>query len=242
MPAELLGRLLSTFLVLFLLGSLLTLPLYKFDVRALMRSSLFVKIVMWLPIFVLFVGILYWPAQLGVAIISVVLVATGLEARALYRSRMFIPLYWLAFAVAFLHFGLIGLFHHTLLQNLLITIGLGSVLSDVTAFFFGRYLGRHKLPPILNDAKSWEGVAGQILGALIGVLIVNRLVTPVVSLWIFLPIGLGAALGDLANSFVKRRAGIKDWSRAIPGHGGFLDRCSSLAGSALLTFYFLILV
>jgi phosphatidate cytidylyltransferase len=49
-------------------------------------------------------------------------------------------------------------------------------------------------------------------------------------------------LGDLANSYAKRLAGIKDWSRAIPGHGGFIDRLASLAGAATLLFYSLYLV
>ena len=54
------------------------------------------------------------------------------------------------------------------------------------------------------------------------------------SLWLWLPIGLGAILGDLCNSYVKRREHIKNWSQRIPGHGGYLDRFASLAGSLAL--------
>lgn len=64
-------------------------------------------------------------------------------------------------------------------------------------------------------------------------------INPVISIWLFLPIGLGSVVGDLANSFVKRKINIKDWGKAIPGHGGFIGRLSSLAGSAVCMFYFL---
>jgi phosphatidate cytidylyltransferase len=55
-------------------------------------------------------------------------------------------------------------------------------------------------------------------------------------------LGAGSALGDLTNSYVKRKLAIDEWGRAIPGHGGILDRFSSMAGSAVLVFYFLLIV
>ena len=59
--------------------------------------------------------------------------------------------------------------------------------------------------------------------------------------WLGLPIGLGSAAGDLTNSYVKRQLGIKDWSKLLPGHGGFTDRLSSLSGAAMVLFYTLLL-
>jgi phosphatidate cytidylyltransferase len=132
-------------------------------------------------------------------------------------------------------------FFNKYIVNLLITLCFATVLSDAGAFLLGKYLGKHRLPEWLNNSKSWEGIVGQVLGSLVGILLVNFFVTPVVSVWLFLPVGAGCAIGDLANSFAKRNAHVKDWSRAIPGHGGFIDRLSSLAGSTLLMFYFLVL-
>jgi phosphatidate cytidylyltransferase len=125
--------------------------------------------------------------------------------------------------------------------NLLITIAICSVLSDVAAYFFGNYLGNHKLPAFLNNKKSWEGVAGQLLGALIGVFVVGAFLVPNLPLIIFIPIGVGSALGDLLNSYIKRRLDVKDWSNYIPGHGGFADRLSSMSLSILFAFYFVLI-
>jgi phosphatidate cytidylyltransferase len=58
---------------------------------------------------------------------------------------------------------------------------------------------------------------------------------------LFIPIGLGSGVGDIINSAAKRRVGVVNWSRLIPGHGGLADRFSSIAASALLSFYFLLL-
>jgi len=148
-------------------------------------------------------------------------------------------IFYILFGIALLHFYIMGIVYSRQFVNLLITICFASVLSDVTAFFMGNYLGKHKLPALFNKNKSWEGVAGQIIGAFIGVVLVNVYVVHIPTLLLFLPIGIGAAVGDLANSYVKRFLDIKDWSNNIPGHGGYLDRLSSLVGSALFTFYYL---
>ncbi len=235
-----------TVLAVFLLGagSLICLPLYHFDFSRFIRSRLFVKIALWVPIFLVFVSLLYlsntvravvWLVLLFISLSEFIRVMQNLK-----KKRGTIPTtYFILFGVALLHFPLIGFTYKQQAIKLLITICLASVVADVMAFFMGNYVGQHKLPASLNQRKSWEGVAGQIIGALIGVLLVNAFVLHVSSLLIFVPIGVGSAVGDLANSYIKRLVGIQDWSNNIPGHGGYLDRLSSLAGSALFTFYFL---
>lgn len=237
------ARLAILFAVLLITGLLLTLPLFRFRWRTFVRSNLFIKIIWWVPIFLIFVLFLYMsdPARLVVLLILVILALHELVGvmRRRPADRTLMAVYFLLFSTALLHAYAIGHVYPAQGIGILITLGFASVLADVTAFFMGNYMGWHKLPAALNDHKSWEGVIGQLIGALIGVGLVDIFVIHVTSWWIFLPIGIGAAAGDLANSYVKRRVKIKDWSLSIPGHGGYLDRLCSLAGSAALTFYFL---
>jgi phosphatidate cytidylyltransferase len=229
-----------SFAVLLLAGLALTLPLYKFNFRKFVRTPIFVKIISWVPIFAVLVSLLYADSFIRLVFLLSVLMICLVELIWVSGkpSKLYV-IYYLLFAAGLAHLILLGTSYQSHFINLIITLSLATVLADVAAFFMGNYFGRHHLPSFLNDRKSWEGVAGELIGALAGILIVNQFIVPVISLWLFLPIGIGAIAGDLANSYVKRRAGIKDWSRAIPGHGGFIDRLSSLAGSAALTFYFL---
>ncbi len=105
--------------------------------------------------------------------------------------------------------------------------------NDTFAFFAGHAFGRHKLFERISPKKTWEGFAGGVVGSVAGALLVR---------WLLLPgalgnegaagLGLVAAilgpLGDLAESSVKRAAGVKDSGRIIPGHGGLLDRIDAL--------------
>lgn len=239
-----LAKLVLLFASLFAAGCLLTLPLYKWKIDLLVRSAIFIKILLWIPIFLVFVISLYL-SNAGRLVIVVLLIVMALRDFMRNRRRLKLPrsayVYLLLFTSALLHFYFLGNAFPELIVRLLIIICFASVLSDVCAFFMGSYLGRHHLPVILNKRKSWEGVGGQVLGALLGVLLVNWFILPVPSLFIFLPIGIGSAIGDLTNSYVKRQMAIKDWGNSIPGHGGYLDRLSSLSFATALTFYWTLL-
>jgi len=227
------------FIILFLLGGALTFPIYKFDWHKFSRSSVFIKILFWVPIFAVFILILYAGGWERATILATILLICLWEISRPAVKRPILWLYWLGFAAALSHLVLLGRGYPRQLVGILITLCLATVLADVAAYFAGNYLGIHKLPKALNPNKSWEGVAGELIGASLGVLLTNVLVQPVINKWIFIPIGIGAIFGDLANSYFKRIAGLRDWSNTIPGHGGFTDRLSSLAGSSVLTYLFL---
>jgi phosphatidate cytidylyltransferase len=109
-------------------------------------------------------------------------------------------------------------------------------LNDTFAYFAGRFFGRHKLLERISPKKTWEGAAGGVLGSVLGAVAVRLLdVTRdlgTLSLAGAAAVGLGAAVlapvGDLAESMLKRSAGVKDSGRLIPGHGGLLDRIDAL--------------
>jgi phosphatidate cytidylyltransferase len=105
--------------------------------------------------------------------------------------------------------------------------------NDTFAYFAGHSFGRHKLFERISPKKTWEGFVGGIAGSVVGALVVRWLLLGAeLSVAAAVVVGLGAAvlgpLGDLAESMIKRAAGVKDSSRIIPGHGGLLDRIDAL--------------
>lgn len=106
-------------------------------------------------------------------------------------------------------------------------------VADIVAYFSGRAFGRHKLAPSISPGKTWEGVAGALIGGLVYGLVVAPFLPVVQNLersvlagcLVFLT-GL-SIVGDLFESLAKRQAGVKDSSQLLPGHGGILDRIDS---------------
>jgi phosphatidate cytidylyltransferase len=137
--------------------------------------------------------------------------------------------------------------------------------GDTSAYYVGRTFGRHKMAPKLSPGKSWEGavasVAGSVLTAWALIGLANLLQAPwnsgvlalmeracpsaVISypgeLWYWLllavVINLAGQVGDLAESALKRSAGVKDSGSLLPGHGGVLDRIDALLLAAPVLWY-----
>ena len=107
--------------------------------------------------------------------------------------------------------------------------------TDIGAYFAGRAFGGARLAPKISPSKTWSGLIGGMVAALIAsATIGDRAGIIGVPLWIGLFMGLLAQLGDLAQSWMKRRAGVKDSGKLIPGHGGLFDRVDGLLPVALL--------
>jgi phosphatidate cytidylyltransferase len=108
---------------------------------------------------------------------------------------------------------------------------------DTAAYSVGRKMGRRKLMPSVSPGKTVEGALAGVLGSVIMAIVYSSLVLrPVAQLGSSLAatvmfgivISVAAQVGDLAESMLKRSAGVKDSSHLIPGHGGILDRFDSL--------------
>ncbi len=106
--------------------------------------------------------------------------------------------------------------------------------TDSLAYFVGRSLGGPKLAPSISPGKTWSGAVGGALGGLLAGLAVAAM-TGWAGLWasaVALLLAVVAQIGDLFESFVKRRNGVKDSSHIIPGHGGVMDRVDGLVAAA----------
>ncbi len=127
--------------------------------------------------------------------------------------------------------------------GLLLALALAVALSDVGAFTVGKLFGRHKLTPLVSPNKTWEGVAGNLLGAFVGTILTSFALPPARAwlLLVVLPVvvAAGAVWGDLVESLLKREFGTKDAGAWLPGFGGLLDRVDSLIVVAPLTYYLL---
>lgn len=116
--------------------------------------------------------------------------------------------------------------------------------TDIFAYASGRTIGGAKLAPRISPNKTWAGLVGGIVGAgLCGWFAAWALELDVpLFYWLGGPMALLAQMGDLYESSVKRRKGIKDSGATIPGHGGVLDRLDGLLPVALATFLVLLIL
>jgi phosphatidate cytidylyltransferase len=127
------------------------------------------------------------------------------------------------FSAGFLRFGLLQM------ETILFTFIVLSVF-DAFSQLSGQLAGRNKLFPRISPAKTIEGLAGGVVFALVSALLLRGLpeFSPACALGLGLGIIAFSFVGDVLASYYKRKHGIKDFSRLLPGHGGFLDRFDSL--------------
>ena len=117
--------------------------------------------------------------------------------------------------------------------------------GDSAAYFAGRFLGRHKLAPVVSPHKTVEGAVGGVLGSILLGIAATAVYSSVSGRFVSLTVEVGVRhylliallgafasvlgiLGDLFASAIKRQAGIKDYGTIFPGHGGILDRFDSV--------------
>lgn len=122
---------------------------------------------------------------------------------------------------------------------------IGVWANDVFAYLVGSTMGRHKMAPRISPHKSWEGFAAGtaftvVVWVLVGSVADTGLSLPALTLT-GLAVSVAAVVGDLAESRLKREAGVKDSGRLLPGHGGFLDRFDSMIMVSVVAYYLLII-
>lgn len=130
--------------------------------------------------------------------------------------------------------------------------------NDVFAYLGGKGFGRHKMAPSVSPGKTWEGFATGFFGAAVGFFLIIWIESIFVqvpmeyasisgrklsSLWpIIILVSLVGPVGDLLESWLKRKKGVKDSSTILPGHGGFFDRFDAMIPSILALWAYLQLI
>ncbi|WP_099823701.1 phosphatidate cytidylyltransferase [Oceaniglobus indicus] len=111
--------------------------------------------------------------------------------------------------------------------------------TDIAGYFAGRFIGGPKFWPRVSPKKTWSGTAAGWIGAgIVGALFAVIADAGWQLIGISVAISMASQLGDIAESAVKRRVGVKDSSSLLPGHGGLFDRFDGMLGAAV----FLLLV
>lgn len=125
--------------------------------------------------------------------------------------------------------------------DLLIWVFLVVWSTDIGAYFAGRGIGGPKLAPSISPNKTIAGLVGGVISAVVlAGLWATIAELPSILLWLAVPFAVAAQLGDLFESGLKRRAGVKDSGTWLPGHGGLLDRLDGLVPVAVLTAGFML--
>ena len=117
--------------------------------------------------------------------------------------------------------------------------------GDAGGYYVGMRLGRRPLAPAISPKKTVEGLIGGLMASMLTALVARSWFLPqfgvVESLLVGLALGAIGALGDLAESALKRSAGVKDSGSVIPAHGGMLDRIDSLLFTGPVFYYYVVI-
>ena len=109
------------------------------------------------------------------------------------------------------------------------------VVTDILGYFAGRLIGGPKFWPRVSPKKTWAGTAGGWVGAaLVGAAFAFATGAGLQLIGVSVAVSMASQMGDIAESAIKRRVGVKDSSNLIPGHGGLLDRFDGMLGASVL--------
>ena len=117
---------------------------------------------------------------------------------------------------------------------LLMTAAIPIWCGDTAAIFVGKAFGKHKMAPSISPNKTWEGGIGNLLACVGAALVLGAIFHYPMLLMVLLGLNCGiiGQAGDLFESWLKRKADVKDSGNILPGHGGLLDRLDSLMATA----------
>lgn len=189
---------------------------------------------------VAFESIFYGP---GSGYFSSLVILVGFTVAAAIIGGLRVRGYWLAGGI--LYAGLAGValsaLRGTGTAGLINIIFIFAIVwgTDILAYFVGRAVGGPKLAPSISPGKTWSGaIGGAVAGVIAGMLVIYAAGFELTFGHVVIAAALSivSQIGDLFESFIKRRFTVKDSSRLIPGHGGVMDRVDGLVFACFLAF------
>ncbi len=183
------------------------------------------------------------PIVFSFVLVGILLVIIFYEWRRFFDLKS--PFFWLMLPLyPILPFGLlIYMNQHPVYHNLLLELFLLVASFDTGSYIVGSIIGIHKIAPHISPGKTIEGAFGGYIFAVIGLALLEWYEMGKMLPWWFilgftLFVCILSLLGDLFESWLKRRARIKHSGNALPGHGGFLDRFDGIMFAAIFFFLF----
>jgi phosphatidate cytidylyltransferase len=185
-------------------------------------------------------------------ILLVALMAVGETVRLIWRATSNMLYRMAGLLAALVYIGLAALSLLQMPRFVLVVAVVTVIATDTGAYFVGRAIGGPRIAPRISPSKTWAGLCGGMLAAGLWLAVVGALIGSALSALdtgeggglepahLALAAIAGAALavaaqaGDFLESWLKRKAHVKDSSRLIPGHGGILDRVDGLIPVALI--------
>lgn len=159
------------------------------------------------------------------------------------RGSFFKVCCWTLFYVILPFFCLFSINHDPLMRPYLGYFFICIFAHDTGAYISGTLWGKHLLLPLISPAKTWEGVLGGFCATLITVLMLHKVLHKELfvlhNLLLSIVITIGATAGDMVESWLKRRAQVKDSGFLLPGHGGLLDRFDSVLFLIIIFYLYL---
>ncbi|MDA1238261.1 MAG: phosphatidate cytidylyltransferase [Proteobacteria bacterium] len=162
-------------------------------------------------------------------LITCVIFIIELNRLVVFRTNSFIFLVFGA-ALCFSSFSIWDLFNQD--KRFLIFLLAVVMVTDISGYFVGKFLGGPKVSKALSPNKTWSGLFGGWVGAIIVAIFGSYLFESILfAVLIGFSLSLFSQAGDFLESYLKRRAQVKDSSNLLPGHGGFLDRFDGIIGA-----------
>jgi len=177
------------------------------------------------------------------SILITILLSSLFFFKFIFSNKDIYKVKWLFYGFIYISIPLIIFFHTKKIDDgylILLWMFIIVCASDVFSYIFGNLLKGPKIFPVLSPSKTYSGtIAGLCIGSFCGIFFFESFITINSKYFIFYSIlvSIAGLLGDLTISRVKRIFKIKDSSKLIPGHGGFLDRFDSISFGLLAVFF-----
>jgi len=196
-----------------------------------------------------FPTVVYLIIQNSLILLSLLVVATFLAVKEYIKMRPE-SISWFMWGWGILYI-ILGMFSFYSLRQIdengsafALLLFVGVSINDTFSYFIGKAFGKNKLAKNISPNKTYEGLLGGLLGSIIlvdffDVMIFDIMLTE--KIFLIFVLNIIGLFGDLLESYLKRKANVKDSSSLLLGHGGMLDRIDSLLLTSLVTFFYVLI-